>query len=94
MHANKHKLKRNFTFTLTLLLVAQFYCQAQPYTQHPWFKVKKINEKVWHIADGDSDNIYLIEGRDSALLIDTGIGAADLNLFLKSITALDRKSVV
>ena len=43
---------------------------------------------MWRISDGDIDNIYLIEGRDSALLIDTGIGAADLNLFLKSITAL------
>ena len=43
---------------------------------------------MWLISDGDIDNIYLIEGRDSALLIDTGIGAADLNLFLKSISPL------
>ena len=88
MHYNIHGLKRNFTFAFVLFLAAHFYCQAQPYAQHPWFKVKKINEKVWRIFDGDIDNIYLIEGRDSALLIDTGIGAADLNLFLKSITPL------
>ena len=71
-----HGLKKIFTFPLILLLVTQFYCQAQPFTQHPWFKAKKINEKVWRISDGDIDNIYLIEGRDSAMLIDTGIGAA------------------
>ena len=64
---NIHESKRNFAFGLVLLLVTQVYCQGQPYMQHPWFKVKKINEKVWRISDGDIDNIYLIEGRDSAV---------------------------
>ena len=74
---------------ILLFFAAQFYCRAQTtHGQHPWFKATKINETAWRIADGDIDNIYLIEGRDSALLIDTGMGAADLNLFLKTITVL------
>jgi len=55
---------------------------------HPWFKAEKIRDKVWRIADDDIDNIYLIEGRDSALLIDNGTGAANLHNYLKSITKL------
>jgi hydroxyacylglutathione hydrolase len=82
-------MKKIHLFVLTLFLSVQLYCHAQSASsQHPWFKAKKINEKVWRISDGDIDNIYLIEGRDSALLIDTGIGAADLNAFVKSITSI------
>jgi glyoxylase-like metal-dependent hydrolase (beta-lactamase superfamily II) len=69
--------------SLCLMLIVHFEGRSQ---NHPWFKSKKINEHVWQIADGEIDNIYLIEGRDSALLIDTGIGAADLNSFIKTLT--------
>lgn len=55
---------------------------------HPWFKVGKINEITWRISDYDEDNIYLIEGTDSALLVDNGIGAVNLIDFVKRITPL------
>jgi hydroxyacylglutathione hydrolase len=82
-----HKMK---TFVLVLqLLGALAACgQPQPITSHPWFKTKQINANVWRISDGDVDNIYLIAGRDSALLIDCGIGAANLKEYVKSITKL------
>lgn len=44
----------------------------------PWFTVTVISPKVWAIDDHQAANCYLVEGKDSALLIDTGIGAADL----------------
>jgi hydroxyacylglutathione hydrolase len=53
-----------------------------------WFTAKPVAEKVWKIDDHGSDNAYLVEGREKALLIDTGIGAADLAGFVKSLTAL------
>jgi glyoxylase-like metal-dependent hydrolase (beta-lactamase superfamily II) len=71
-----------------LLLIVPFCMQAQSEHNHPWFKAFKIRENVWRISDGDIDNIYLIEGKDSALLIDGGIGVADLNKFIKSFTSL------
>lgn len=71
-----------------LLLIVPFCIQAQSEHNHPWFKAFKIRENVWRISDGDIDNIYLIEGKDSALLIDGGIGVADLNKFIKSFTSL------
>src|SRR4051812_23312579 len=73
-----------------LWLPVTLYAQSAKDTliSHPWFKIKKINEHILRIADGEIDNIYLIEGKDSALLIDTGIGAANLRDFIKSITSL------
>lgn len=65
---------------LTLSLCAQ--------QEHPWFKVKKINAHVWRISDNDIDNIYLIVGRDSALLIDNGVGAVNLRDFIPTLTKL------
>lgn len=51
-----------------------------------WFTVKQLYPDVWEIDDHRSVNVYLIEGRDSALLIDTGIGAADLNSQVRKLT--------
>lgn len=59
-----------------------------PDLSHPWFKAEKIHDAVWRISDHDEDNIYLLEGKDSALLIDTGIGAVDLADYIKRITSL------
>jgi hydroxyacylglutathione hydrolase len=55
---------------------------------HPWFKVKQISNSVWRISDNDIDNIYLIAGRDSALLIDNGVGAVNLRDFIPTLTNL------
>lgn len=51
-----------------------------------WFTVKEIESKVWVIDDHKAVNVYLTEGSDSALLIDTGIGAADLMSLVKKLT--------
>lgn len=55
---------------------------------HPWFDVTKIESGVWRISDHGEDNIYLVEGKDSALLIDSGIGAVNLVALLKQLTKL------
>lgn len=51
-----------------------------------WFGVTRVAEKVWQINDHGTANIYLVEGSDSALIIDTGIGAADLVSTVRKIT--------
>ena len=55
-------------------------------TNNSWFTVNEVSEKVWIINDHQIDNIYLIEGEDSALLIDTGIGVADLVSTVRKLT--------
>jgi hydroxyacylglutathione hydrolase len=52
-----------------------------------WFTSTRVSEGVWVIDDNGSDNMYLVEGRDKALLIDTGLGAARLAGFVKTLTS-------
>jgi glyoxylase-like metal-dependent hydrolase (beta-lactamase superfamily II) len=52
------------------------------------FKAKLVAEKVWCIDDKGADNFYLVEGKDKALLIDTGTGAGHLKEYLVSLTKL------
>lgn len=52
------------------------------------FTAKKVAEGVWLIDDQRTDNFYLVEGNEKALLIDTGIGAGDLKKFIESLTKL------
>ena len=51
-----------------------------------WFRVTEVAEKVWLIDDHQAANIYLVEGSDSALIIDTGLGVADLVSTVKKLT--------
>ena len=47
-------------------------------------------EGVWTIVESAATpvNIYLVEGKDSALLIDTGYGYGDLKAYVKTLTQL------
>ena len=50
----------------------------------PW----KLNENTWIINFmGGSQNMYLLEGEDRALLIDTGWGAGNLRAFVERLTS-------
>jgi hypothetical protein len=74
-----------YGFLLTgIVLLLSICLNAQ--TNTSWFTVNEVSEKVWVLSDHNIENIYLIEGRDSALLIDTGIGAADLASAVKKLT--------
>lgn len=53
-----------------------------------WFGVVKIADGIWRIDDHGRDNMYLVEGDEKALLIDTGTGVADLKGLVNSITPL------
>jgi hydroxyacylglutathione hydrolase len=53
-----------------------------------WFKVQRVAEGVWRIDDNGGDNVYLVTGRDSALLVDTGTGSADLAACVRRLTTL------
>lgn len=53
-----------------------------------WFTAKHLNPGVWRISDHGYDNIHLVLGSEKALLIDTGIGAADLEGYVRTITDL------
>jgi len=50
-----------------------------------WFTVTEVAKDVWQIND-NGPNIYLIIGHDSALVVDTGNGAADLAGQIRKMT--------
>jgi hydroxyacylglutathione hydrolase len=74
--------------TLSILLTAQAQTGDKRFPSHPWFTVQQVATDVLRISDHDIDNIYLVLGRDSAMLIDNGVGAVDLKLFVQSLTHL------
>ena len=54
------------------------------------YTASKVAEGVWTIVESAATpvNIYLVEGKDSALLIDTGYGYGDLKAYVKTLTQL------
>ncbi len=52
-----------------------------------WFKATKVAEGVFRIDDHEADNLYLVEGSEKALLIDTGLGVGDVMAFARTLTS-------
>jgi len=54
------------------------------------YTATKVADRVWAIVESAATpvNIYLVEGKDSALLIDTGYGYGDLKAYVKTLTKL------
>ncbi len=61
---------------------------ARPDAPESWLKATKVAEQVWRIDDHGGDNMYLVEGKSRALLVDTGLGVARLADFVRTLTAL------
>ena len=75
-------------FGICLVLGLAGLARAQAQTPGSWFKATQVADKVWVIDDHGNDNMYLVEGKTKALLIDTGIGMGDLGKFVQSLTKL------
>jgi len=73
---------------MLLVIVVNVFGQSSVTPADPWFRVDKLRDGVWRISEGDIDNMYLVAGRDSAMLIDTGLGIANLRDFIKTVTPL------
>ena len=74
--------------TVTCTFWISIGCAQAPVADEPssWFSATQVSEGVWAINDNNSDNIYLVEGNDKALLIDTGLGVAKLSDFVRTLT--------
>jgi glyoxylase-like metal-dependent hydrolase (beta-lactamase superfamily II) len=53
-----------------------------------WLSAYRVGEGTWRISDGGQDNIYLLTGREKAMLIDTGWGVANLKGLVGRLTSL------
>ena len=81
----KRKMKRNLASSICLIFLAISYVSGQ--NSSPWFTIQEVGSGIRVISDHGADNLYLIEGSDSAMLVDTGLGTADLASFVKKLTS-------
>lgn len=76
------------TVSLITLFSVILFCSTSWAQTNDWFRSKKIGIKTWVINEpGIGENIYLLEGQDSSLLIDAGLGMVNLRDFLKTLTS-------
>lgn len=52
------------------------------------YQAFKERDGLWRIVENKVVNIYVVEGKDSTLVIDTGYGAGDLKAFIGTLTDL------
>ena len=57
-------------------------------TRRDRYEAEMLCPGVFYIEDFNDDSMYLVEGRDKALLIDTGLGDGDPLAFAQTLTAL------
>ena len=74
-----------FKILIACLLFYSYSSNAQ--YKNGWFKAKQIADKTWLIDEHNNNNIYLLEGKDSALIIDAGFGLANLKGFIQTLTS-------
>lgn len=85
----KLDIMKNLALTaVAIIFCSSFKCFSQNSDSSKWFTSTQVATNVWCIDDHGIDNIYLVLGSDSALLIDTGFGLGDLPAYVKSITNL------
>ena len=81
--------------SLQMLILAIGYIMTTPLLMgqvaNNKYKVSRHADNVWTILEGDASsnvNIYVVEGKDSALIIDTGFGSGDIKSYLQKLTKL------
>jgi hydroxyacylglutathione hydrolase len=83
-------MKRIFSISfLACLNYMLVFSQAVPQnTPGSWFSLTRINENTIRISDHGSDNMYLVTGTQKAMLIDNGLGVANIRDYIKTLTHL------
>jgi glyoxylase-like metal-dependent hydrolase (beta-lactamase superfamily II) len=52
-----------------------------------WFAVDLVAPRTWLVAEPGHVNCYLVEGDDLAVLVDTGLGLADIRPVVQALTS-------
>jgi glyoxylase-like metal-dependent hydrolase (beta-lactamase superfamily II) len=84
---NKHVVLKSTWISFLLTTALTFFTFSSHGQSDGWYTAKQIAEKTWLLEEHGIVNSYLIEGRDSALLIDAGFGVTNLRYFVQSLTA-------
>lgn len=59
---------------------------ASTFPRREWFDVRELEPHVWLIAEPGHVNSFLVEGQDLAVLMDTGLGIADIRAVVERLS--------
>ena len=71
---------------LVILVFSGLFASAQSVFKNNDLEISKLEDKVWVIETTDKTTMYLIEGTEKALLIDTGTKCEKLDEVIRKIT--------
>jgi hydroxyacylglutathione hydrolase len=82
-------MKRIFSISfLACLAVTSAFNSSKGQNIPSWLTSTRISENVIRISDHGSDNMYLVIGTQKAMLIDNGLGVANIRDYIKTLTHL------
>ena len=84
----KSVTKTLFALMMLTLISVQVRLYGQQTAPATWFTADKVSETVWRISDHGVDNMYLVIGTKTAMLIDNGTGMANIRDYVKTLTKL------
>ncbi len=79
-------MKRQLSFIILLFSLICCYIIACQSTQYAEITSTKLRDNIWMLESSFETTMYLVEGTQKALLIDTGARTKDLNAFVSQIT--------
>jgi glyoxylase-like metal-dependent hydrolase (beta-lactamase superfamily II) len=71
---------------LVVLLLSGWHVSAQTVFKNNDLEISRLDDKLWVIETTDKTTMYLIEGNDKAMLIDTGTKCEKLNEVIRRVT--------
>jgi len=71
---------------LVVIVFSGLFASAQSVFKNNDLEISKLEDKVWVIETTDKTTMYLIEGTEKALLIDTGTKCEKLDEVIHKIT--------
>lgn len=79
-------MKEKSFLLLLLVLLSGWVCSAQSVFKNNDLEITQLENHLWVIETTDKTTMYLIEGKDKAMLIDTGTKCEKLNEVVRTIT--------
>jgi hydroxyacylglutathione hydrolase len=78
----------SLSFLLCLYFIPVFSQAVRQNEPSSWFTSVSMTKNVMRISDHGADNIYLVMGTQKAMLIDNGLGSANIRDYVKTLTRL------
>lgn len=79
-------MNRKSLFLMVVLLLSVWFASAQSVFKNNDLEISKLGDKLWVVETTDKTTMYIIEGNDKAMLIDTGTKCEKLNEVVRRIT--------